>query len=310
MELVYLNLLNNKFIGDLVITIGQFDGVHIAHTALINKVTEIAKEKKLKSGLMTFDPHPDFVLKKQTDETYITPLEEKIEFLKKFDLDYLFIVKFNSEVAQLEPKIYIKNYLTAIGVKEVVVGFDFHYGLAGKGNANTIERDSDNEIKVTIINEIKYQNEKIGSTLIRDLLASGNPREVINILGRPYQISAKVVKGMQIGSKIGIPTANLEINDAFVMVKSGVYAVKVNYSDKEFVGICNIGHNPSFNYKKDLTMEVHIIGYSGNLYGKTISVSFIEYLRPEIKFATVDDFKKQIESDIIKAKQLVQQGTL
>lgn len=305
MELIYLNSLSNKYVADLVVTIGQFDGVHLAHIALINKVKEIAKAKKLKSGLMTFNPHPDFILKKQTDETYITPLDEKIEFLKKFDLDYLFIVTFNREVAQLEPKLYVDSYLTAIGVKEVVVGFDFHYGLAGKGSGKTIKTDSNNKIAVTIIDEIKYQNEKMGSTLIRELLANGNPREVTNILGRPYQISAKVVRGMQIGSKIGIPTANLEINDAFVMVKPGVYAVKVSYLNEEFAGICNIGHNPSFNYKENLTMEVHIIGFSGDLYGKIISVSFIEYLRPEIKFATINDFKKQITDDIAKANQLV-----
>lgn len=305
MEIIYLNSLNNQYIDDLAITIGQFDGVHLAHLALIKKVKEIAVKKSLKSGLMTFDPHPDFILKKQVDETYITPINEKIAFLKELEVDYLLIVKFTPEIASLDPKVYVDQYLRSIGVKEVVVGFDFHYGAFGKGCAATLEKDSDYTIKTTIIDEIKYENQKMGSSLIRKLLKEGNPEEVNKILGRPYQINAKVVKGMQIGSKIGIPTANLEIDEAFVKVKPGVYAVKVAYLGKNYRGICNIGHNPSFNYQNLLTMEVHIIDYSGDLYGERISVAFIAYLRDEHCFPTIDDFKQQIKKDIEIAKQFI-----
>ncbi len=305
MEIIYLDSLNNQYIGDLAVTIGQFDGVHLAHLALIKKVKEIAACKNLKSGVMTFDPHPDFILKKQVDETYITPINEKIAFLRELKVDYLFIVKFTPFVASLEPKVYIDKYLKAIGVKEVVVGFDFRYGGFGKGSAMTIEKDSDYTIKTTIIDEIKYKNQKIGSSLIRTLLMEGQIEKVIKILGRPYQINAKVVKGMQIGSKIGIPTANLEIGESFVKVKPGVYAVRVTYLGKNYRGICNIGHNPSFNYQNLLTMEVHIIDYSGDLYGERLSVAFIAYLRDEHCFPSVDDFKMQIVKDIEIAKQLI-----
>lgn len=305
MEIIHLDSPNNHYIDDLVVTIGQFDGVHLAHLALINKVKEIAKEKKLKSGLMTFDPHPDFILKKQVDETYITPIKEKIAFLNDQNLDYLFIVKFTTETASMLPKKYINNYLLSIGVKEAVVGFDFHYGSFGKGSAKTIEEDSDYQIKTTIIEEIKYENQKIGSALIRELLSEGNPRKVIEILGRPYQINAKVIKGMQVGSKIGIPTANLEIDESFVKVKPGVYAVKVDYHDHVYRGICNIGHNPSFNYRNLLSMEVHIIDFSGDLYGERISVSFIDYLRDEQQYPSINAFKQQIEKDLAITKEIV-----
>lgn len=304
MELITLNNNLNKFIDNMVVTIGEFDGIHTAHLTLIKKVIEIGKKNNLKTGLITFDPHPDFVLKKQTDNKYITPLSEKIDIIRNLNLDYLLIIPFSIQVANLEPKTFVKMYLQSIGVKEIVVGFDFHYGKYGSGTAFSLTNDANNEIKTTIIDEIKYKNEKIGSSRIKELLKNGKVKEAIAIMGRPYEIKAKVVRGMQIGSKIGLPTANLLINEDFVNVKPGVYVVKVHYLNKEYCGICNIGHNPSFNYKNDLTIEVHLLDFDDNLYDKEIIVDFIEFLRNEIKFPSVDEFKIQIQKDIEIARTI------
>lgn len=305
MEIIYLNFLSNNFIDHLAITIGEFDGVHKAHLTLIEKVKEIGKEKKLKTGLITFEPHPDFILNKQSEKAYLTPLKEKISIIKKMGLDYFFIIPFDNLIANLEPKMFINNFLIAIGVEEVVAGFDFHYGKCGIGTAQTIKNDSDKRINVSIVEEIMYNDKKISSTLIRKYLAEGEIKDANILLGRPYQLSTKVVKGMQIGTKIGVPTANLILNDNYVKIKPGVYVVTVNVNNIDYLGICNIGHNPSFNYQDKLTIEVHLIDFSGDLYNKEIKISFIDYIRDEEKFPSIEVFQKQILKDIEIAKNTI-----
>lgn len=305
MEIIYLNFLSNNFIDYLAITIGEFDGVHKAHLTLIEKVKEIGKEKKLKTGLITFEPHPDFILNKQSEKAYLTPLKEKISIIEKMGLDYFFIIPFDNLIANLEPKKFINNFLVAIGVEEVVAGFDFHYGKCGIGTAQTIKNDSDKRINVSIVEEIMYNDKKISSSLIRKYLAEGKIKDANILLGRPYQLSTKVVKGMQIGTKIGVPTANLILNDNYVKIKPGVYVVMVNANNIEYLGICNIGHNPSFNYQDKLTIEVHLIDFSGDLYNKEIKISFIDYIREEEKFPSIEVFQKQILKDIEIAKNTI-----
>lgn len=305
MEVIKLVKDKIKYIDDLAVAVGQFDGLHLAHVKIITKMKEIAAKKNLKSSVITFDPHPDFVLKKQFDTTYITPRDEKIKIMEELDIDYLFIIPFTLEIASLEPKEFIKRYLCEIGVKEAVVGFDFTYGKYGTGNVTTIEEDADNLLNLTVIGEIKYENKKIGSSLVRELLKDGRVDKVKEILGRFYQVDAKVIKGKQIGQKIGIPTANLEFTDDFVTVKPGVYAVRVIYDDKKYLGVCNIGHNPSFNYQNKLSMEVHIFDFVEDIYGKNLSVLFLTFLRDEKKFASIEDFKNQITQDIIITKKIV-----
>ena len=151
---------------------------------------------------------------------------------------------FDIEVAGTNPLDFVKNYLLNIGVKEVVCGFDFSFGKFGKGKANDITDFSGGLINTTIIDEIKFNNQKIGSSLIKELLGCGDVLKVKQIMGRFYSVTAKVVKGSQIGKKVGVPTANLEINSEFADVKAGVYSVLVHYNNEKYLGVCNIGHNP------------------------------------------------------------------
>ena len=238
------------------------------------------------------------VLKKQVDETYLTPLENKIKLIESLNIDYLIIINFTKEVASLDPELFVKKYLNKLGVKEVVVGFDFCFGKFGKGKPKDILKYSDDLINVTVINEIKFNDEKIGTTLIKDLLSKGNMELVSKLLGRYYSITSKVITGSKIGRTIGVPTANLEIKEDFFDVKSGVYSVIVKINNQKYLGVCNIGHNPSFNYQKSKRLEVHIIDFNDNIYDSFVEVSFIHFLREEKHFEDINLFKEQIKIDI------------
>ncbi len=308
MDVIRLKKENINFIDNLSAAIGQFDGLHIAHLELIKKAKLISKKRGLKSAIITFDPHPDFVLKKQVDETYITPIDEKIKLIESFDVDYLIIINFTKEVASTEPVDFVKYYLLNIGVKEVVCGFDFSFGKFGKGKGSAITEYANGLINTTIIDEIRFDNKKIGSTLIRELLNNGDVLKVKEIMGRFYSVTAKVVKGSQVGKKVGVPTANLEINNDFVDVKSGVYSVLVHYDKQKYLGVCNIGHNPTFNYQANKRIEVHILDFDKDIYEDELIVEFLEYLREESKFSSIEEFQNQIKKDIvntIKYKNLI-----
>lgn len=282
---------------NLVAAIGQFDGLHLAHMALFKKTLEIAENKNISSCIITFDPHPDFVIKKGLDETYITPLLDKFNEIAKFAIDYMIVIHFDTEVQNTSKEDFIKKYLERILVTDVVVGFDFTFGKFGAGKAQDIEVLSNNTIKTTIINEIKYHDRKIGSTEVRNLLSLGKVEEVIDLLGRPYHIKGEVISGKKIGRTLNIPTANLLIDLNYVKVKSAVYAVVVKHNQKKYCGIANIGHNPSFNFTNKLSVEVHILDFDQDIYGCVIDVWFISLLREEMKFATTNDFIEQINKD-------------
>lgn len=305
MELVTLELNSlSKIKENIVATIGQFDGLHVAHVSLISKTIEIAKEKNLKSALFTFDPHPDFVLKKDLSNTYVTPFEEKVKLLTELGIDYLIIIKFNLEIANMEPLAFVNDILLANNVKEVIVGFDFRFGRRGSGKANEIESLSRGIIKTNIIDEIKYNEQKIGTTLVRNLLKLGKTKEVYDLLGRFYKITGEVVRGNQVGRTIDFPTANFKVNKDFAKILPGVYVVRVIVDGKKYLGIANLGFNPSFNLSESMSFETHIFDFNDDIYGMHIDVELVEYLRGEIKFDSKEDFLHQIEKDKVQARKI------
>ena len=285
---------------DLVVAIGQFDGFHVAHQVLLDKVLEIGHKNNYLTGIITFNPHPDYVLKKTNECTYLITIMDKAKILAHLGFDYMIIVNFNEKVASTLPQDFVNDYLLSIHVKEVVVGYDFCFGYKGLGRAGMITSLSNNQIKTTIIDEIKYQDEKLGTTLIKKLLASGKVDLVTKVLGRPYCIEGKVVSGRQIGRTINLPTANIQFSNSFVQVKTGVYGVIVEHNGHKYLGLANFGNNPSFNYHLNPVLEVHLLNFSGDLYGEYLKVYFIEYIRDEITFDSKEKFINQI--DIDKAK--------
>lgn len=305
MELVILDKTNFKFDNSLVVAIGQFDGIHLGHLSLLNKTIEIGKENNYKTAVMTFDPHPDFVLGKDTKLTYITPFEEKKKMIENLGFDYLIVINFDLEIANMEPISFVEKYLVEQNVKEVVVGFDFVFGKRGSGKAEEINALSKNRIKTTIISKQNYNNEKIASSRVKDKLKNGDMEEVKNLLGRYYSITGKIVYGKQVGKTIDVPTANLEYDEKYVDLKPGVYATIIEIDNNTYIGITNFGNNPSFNYTNKRTIETHILDFDKNIYEKNAKISFVKYLRKEEKFASIEEFQKQIEKDKLEAKKCV-----
>ncbi len=304
MDVIYLEFENYKKNNiPVVATIGQFDGLHVAHLSLINNTIDIAKNKNLKSAIFTFDPHPDFVLKKDLTNTYVTPINEKIKLLANLGLDFMFIIKFDLDIAGIESIDFVNNILVNNNVKEVVVGFDFCFGKYGKGKANEITKLSNGVIKTTIIEEIKYNEEKIGTTLVKQYLKLGKVDEVYKLLGRYYKIKGTVVEGNKVGRTLNLPTANLKVDKQFANIKPGVYAVRVLIENRPYYGFANLGYNPSFNESIDMVFETHIFDYSDNLYGSTLEIELLSFIREEIKFKSKEEFLNQINIDKEKVQK-------
>ena len=297
MELIYLD--NNKQYSfePIVATLGMFDGIHQGHIALLDETIKIGRVNNLKTAVITFDPHPDFVLGKEEDLHYITPFEVKKQLIKSLGFDYLFVIKFTLDVASTTPEDFVNNYLLKINVVHTVVGYDFTFGKQGLGKPADISLYSHNLITNTIINKVQYNNEKVASADVKDSLVKGNIEKANALLKRPYEIQGEVIYGNQVGRTINVPTANIAYDENYVMLKSGVYATTIVVDQVEYPSITNIGHNPSFNYSKRRSLETHIIDFNGNIYGKTVTLKFYKRLRDEVKFNSKEEFLKQISLD-------------
>ncbi len=289
----------------VIATLGQFDGLHKAHLDLMEYTIKLANEKKYKSAVITFNPHPDFVLKKRVANDYITPLDIKAKIVESLGIDYFIVVKFDAKLATTDHQTFVEMLLINNNIKEVVVGFDYSYGYKGLGNASTIEDDSHGLIKVNVIDEIQYNEKKVCSTYIRELLTEGKVEEVTQLLKRPWVIVGSVVRGRQIGTQLNVPTANIAISENYAKIKSGVYGVIVEHKGQKYKGICNVGHNPSFNFRTDISVEVNILDFNEQIYGDQLTIFFICHIRDEIIFASVEEFKEQLAIDRLVAEKSI-----
>ena len=301
MEIIFLDGQQLNMPNSICSAIGFFDGLHLGHMALVDEVKRVSKENGYKSALMTFDHHPLFVLGRINQEKYISSMEDRIEILSEQGIDYLFIIKFTKEVAGLSPETFIENYLVNLNIKHVVCGFDFRFGSRNSGNSDTLIQYNSDCLKVSVIDEIIYKNEKISSTRIRNCLDNGTVDELSYLLNRQYCINGTVIGGKKIGRKIGFPTANVDYG-SYYLPQNGVYAVKVYIDDLEFLGMCNIGYNPTFHLIDKRSLEVHIFDFNGDIYDKEVKVEFYIKTRNEKKFADKDELISQLSYDAITIK--------
>lgn len=298
MEIIRLNY-NHSFISNerIVATIGEFDGVHIAHQKLFKDTLKLANEKNSKSAVITFDPHPDVVLGK--NQHTIMSMAEKNKVIESFGFDYLFIIHFDDNILQMPHDVFVNKFLLKLNVTDLVVGFDFRYGYKGLGSCDTIKEDSLEKINVLVIEEQTLEGNKIGSSLIKTYLSKGLLKEVNYLLGRNFKLSGYIIHGNNIGEKINVPTANLDVEFSSPVLKQGVYAGYCFVKDNKHNAIINIGHNPSFNYRDNLSYEIHIIDedFNETIYDNFVELELVEYLREEVVFEKITDFQKQIEKD-------------
>lgn len=296
MEVLNLNQTTFNQEDGLSVALGYFDGLHIGHQLVIKEAIEYAKANGLKSAVMTFSPNPNVILKKLTCEQLITPPLEKIRLLKQLGVDYLIILTFNEDLASLEAVDFINRYLIGLNVNHVSTGFDFRFGKKGEGSVELLYKYSEKfSLNVTAKKEI--ENEKIGSTQIKSYLAVGNIQKANEMLGRPYTISGIVISGQQKGRQIGFPTANIGLQEPYIIPKNGVYIVKAIVGDQTYPAMCNIGHNPTFNFIDRLSIEVHILDFNQDIYGQAVKVEFYERLRDEERFASIQALMTQLDCD-------------
>lgn len=290
-----------------VIAIGDFDGVHLGHREVISRAIERARLLGVPAAIMTFDPHPREVLGKAQYSKILTPIAEKMRLFAELGVDQVYIVHFTPELARVSPEDYYKNMLYPLKPRAIVVGFDFTFGHRGQGTAETLAKLAKAGESIEVIAPHNMDGEKISSTLIREQLHLGRLERVKPLLGRHYRIQGKVVKGEGRGRKIDYPTANLEPLDRYVIPRQGVYAVRVYLDGEVLKGVMNIGIKPTFHEDEEQppTLEVHILDRNEDLYGRTLEIEFAAYLRPEMKFSSVEMLIEQIAKDAQRAKQIL-----
>ena len=299
---IYKNANLNKKHHKGVIAIGNFDGIHLGHQKVVNEARKKAKSKKLPFGIITFEPMPVMYFNSKIKNHRINSLEQKKIQLKKLKLDFLIIIKFNKIFSSLTAEKFIKEIIyNKTKCSFLYVSKNFKFGYKRRGNIQTLKKyEKLYNFKSLITRPYKKNKKIISSTLIREKIINGKIREANTLLNREWNIKGKVIKGRQLGRKIGFPTCNLQLND-YIVPRNGVYAVKVKGSNFNKKGIANVGFRPTFNGKK-LLLETNIFGIDKNLYNKEIDISFKKFIRREKKFKNLEHLKKQIKIDIKKAK--------
>ena len=291
-------------IENLVLTIGTFDGVHQGHVQIINKIIEKARKFNGSSGMITFDPHPRMILDPRPSEQkhklrLLTTINERGARLESLGLDYLFIVPFSVDFANQPARDYVEQFLVEkFNPNTIVIGYDHRFGRNRKGDVALLkEVGQTHGFQVDQIDEHTISDLKLSSTQIRTFLRAGNIEEANRLLGYNYSVEGYVVHGDKRGTKIGFPTANIEIeSDEKLIPCNGVYAVTVKVMNKEHQAMLNIGTRPTFDGKRK-TIEAHLLNFDNNIYGERLVITFARFLRKEKMFESVDDLVRQLKRD-------------
>ena len=281
-----------------LLVLGCFDALHIGHAELLKKAKLQAKINGLDLGIMMFNNG------KGGRQVYT--LEERLKLLEQFNLKFVLLVDYNDEFKKTSPEEFLSNVESKLNVKGYMSGRDFRFGTGAKGKSSTLKayaEDDDNGVWYMPVKDITYVGEKVSTTLIKNCIdQEGNLVKAGALLGRNYSVTGIVVEGANRGKKVvGFPTVNMKYPTDKVEVKKGVYKVKCLAGDEEFIGIANYGGRPTFN-ESSAILEAHLDGFIGTLYGRAVTVEFIEFLRDTQKFDTVEDLKAQLKLDLKRAR--------
>lgn len=285
--------------------IGYFDGLHLGHQELIEQVKKVAKESNTIPSLITFEPDPWKIIKQLDEIPHITPMKKRMEIGEQLGIQNWIILDFTKEMAALSVEDFHSQVLGKIPLHTLVCGYDFHYAGKGSGSVETLKQQQVFQVKV--VEAVESNHEKISSTRIEKLLMLGQMEEVSAIMGREYEINGTVKKGNQVGRTVGFPTANLLMEDNFLIPKRGVYIGEVKWKDTWYPAIMNVGHNPSFNFQVDTSMEAHILNFHETIYQEKVVFRFLSFLREECHFPGKEAFVQQLQRDKQKAIQYFQE---
>ncbi|WP_138493933.1 bifunctional riboflavin kinase/FAD synthetase [Paenibacillus pinistramenti] len=297
-----------RFAAPQVLALGQFDGLHLGHLSVIKAAASAAEEAGLPLAVMTFYPHPKEVMKKGDYDGYLTPPAEKERILRELGIDYFYVVEFNEEFSRISPEDFVSGMLLPLNIRTAVVGFDFHFGYKGAGDADMLRELGKAQFDVHTAPPFLIEGEKVSSSGIRKWLHEGRVDLAAGWFGRPYRLRGTVVNGEKRGRKIGFPTANVEPSEHFVLPTAGVYAVKARLEGNEewLPGVMNIGVKPTFHEGVTKpSLEVHLFDFNSDIYGNVLTIQLISYIRPEQKFSSIDDLIAQIARDAETARKLL-----
>jgi riboflavin kinase/FMN adenylyltransferase len=288
----------------LIATIGFFDGVHKGHEFLLNELIREAKKTKQKSMIVTFANYPKSLIKPEKSVVLITTLSEKLLLLNLYEIDYCLVLDFDENVAKLTAEEFAKFLNIYFSVNVLLLGYDNHFGsdrVTDDENSQVFYENTKVFLKQIKANKTLSLNQRISSSVIRDYLKRGNIQMVTKLLGRNYSFKGKVVNGNHLGTEIGFPTANIEVEKDKLLPQNGVYAVGVLVDNQQYKGMLNIGNRPTFN-GSGITVEVNIFDFNEYIYGKIIEIQLIKFIREEQKFDSLETLKNQL---IIDKEQII-----
>ena len=290
---------------DMLLTIGVFDGVHLGHKYLLSQLTEHARQQDLLSGVVTFRQHPQEVLSPQTRLPFLTDLAERTSLLKNEGVEAIIPLSFTSEVAQLSACQFVSLLMRYLRMRGLIVGPDFTLGRNREGNIDSLRTlGQDMNFTVTVIPLIMINGEVVSSTAIRNALANGDMKRVLNLAGHPFSLNGRVTSGAGRGLELGFPTANLDIVPEQALPADGVYATWAYIDGKAFKSMTNVGKRPTFGGSQR-AVEVYVLDYHSDLYGRELRIDIMARLRSEGRFDTVDKLKKQITEDIERGRAIL-----
>jgi len=297
---IFRNKFNSKYTNGSILVIGNFDGLHKGHVSILEESKKLAKKNKLKCGLLTFDPNPKEFFLKDKNFKIISNLEKE-KILKKMNIDYLIILKFNKKLREQSADQFINKTLKEkIKPSKIIVGKEFRFGKNRIGTPHLLQ----SFFETKIAHQKKKSNKKISSTQIRKFIQSGKIKKANNLLGRNWSVNGNVVSGNKIGRELGFRTANIFIKNSIQPLK-GVYATRLHLNTKSYPGISNYGVAPTISKKQNAVLETHLFKPIKDIYKKNIKVEFFGFLRKEKKFKTKKNLTDQIKKDITLAKRIL-----
>lgn len=281
--------------GKHVACIGYFDGIHKGHMALIKETVKLADNMYI-PAVICFDNDPHVIMHKISEPRYITPHHERLRILESCGIKRCFLLHFDEDMMCMSKNDFIDKILNNLNLHTIICGEDFRFAYRGEGNIETLKNQ---KFQLNVISEKKYQNTKISSSTIERLIEDGNMNECYEQLGRFYCIKGTVIHGAHVGStKLGFPTANLQMDENYLIPKKGVYAGSVRIGDETYKAMINVGNNPTMNYQMNTSIEAHIIDFDRDIYGQNITFYFHDYMREEKKFNCLEELIEQLKYDI------------
>ncbi|BCJ85310.1 bifunctional riboflavin kinase/FAD synthetase [Effusibacillus dendaii] len=291
-----------------VLALGNFDGVHKGHRQIIEDARQLALARGLKLAVMTFDPHPRQVLGAGANyDQQLTPLPVKLKIFQELEVDICYVVHFNKEFSCVSAQSFVDEYLLRSQAEVVVAGFDYRFGKGGSADVTRLKALMERAGRqVHVVSAVNLYGEKVSSSFIREKLLLGEVKLAADLLGKYYEVTGTVVHGEARGRLLGFPTANVEPSYKFVLPRAGVYLVRVHLTDSHQVydAVMNIGMKPTFqDDEKKISLEAHLLDWSGDLYNQNVKIEFLDFIRSERKFSSAEELVQQIRSDVQEAKR-------